>query len=167
VRTVERHTYTYCQGVYLGACVELTRSTDDEAWAGRARRTISVVTTMMSDMDGVLRTHGGGDGGLFTGILARYLALAALRLPGTEQADRIARQTAADLVLASATAAWRNRAVAAGGPLFGADWAVPAPPAAALGNARGAAERDLSVQLSGWMLCEAAALIERQRPELL
>lgn len=167
VHTVEKRTYTYCQGVYLGACVELARSTGDAEWARRARRTIAVVNTMMTNVDGVLRTHGRGDGGLFTGILARYLAQAALRLPGESQADRIARQTAADLVLASATAAWRHRAVAAGGPLFGADWSVPAPPSAVLGRTGGAAGRDLSVQLSGWMLCEAAAFIERQRPDLL
>lgn len=164
VRTVER-AYTYCQGVYLGACVELALATGARVWTRRAHRTIAAVSVAMTDGDGVLHTHGGGDGGLFTGILARYLALAALLLPGESQPDRMARQTAADLVLTSATAAWRNRAVATGGPLFGLDWSVPAgPPKAGSVNV---AQRDLSVQLSGWMLCEAAALVERRRPELL
>ena len=167
VHTVERATYTYCQGVYLGACVELALATGATVWTRRAHRTIAAVSAAMTGGDGVLRTHGGGDGGLFTGILARYLALAALLLPGGSQPDRIARQTAADLVLTSATAVWRNRAVVTGGPLFGAGWSVPATPPAAGGVKRDRAERDLSVQLSGWMLCEAAALIERRRPELL
>lgn len=162
VRAIERHAYTYCQGVYLGTCVELALVTDKAVWNQRARRTIAAVNAMMTGSDGVLGTHGGGDGGLFTGILARYLALAAVRMPGESQADRIARQTAADLVLTSAAAAWRNRAVAAGGPLFGGSWSAPAVPPAV-----GQVERDLSVQLSGWMLCEAAAFIERQRPDLL
>jgi len=180
VCTVERAAYTYCQGVYLGACVELALAADpaDPAlWLRRAHRTIAAINAAMTGAGGVLRTHGGGDGGLFTGILARYLALAALLLPGRSQPDRIARQTAADLVLTSAAAAWRNRAVVAGGPLFGADWSAPARPPRARGagrdgaewdgTERDGAERDLSVQLSGWMLCEAAALLERQRPALL
>jgi predicted alpha-1,6-mannanase (GH76 family) len=167
VRAVERAVYTYCQGVYLGICVELALARELGVWTRRAHRTIAAINAAMTDCDGVLRTHGGGDGGLFTGILARYLALAALLLPGESQPDRIARQTAADLVLTSATAAWRNRAVVTGGPLFGHDWSVPARPPYA-GSAEGdVAERDLSVQLSGWMLCEAAALVERRRPELL
>ena len=52
----------------------------------------------------------GGDGGLFNGILARYLADAAVRRP--ELAPVAAR-----LVLASAEAAWQGRADGrAGGP---------------------------------------------------
>lgn len=162
VRTVERAVYTYCQGAYLGACVELALATGQVVWTRRAHRTIAAISVAMTDGGGVLCTHGGGDGGLFTGILARYLAFAALRLPGGAQPDRIARQAAADLVLTSAASAWRNRAVVTGGPLFGADWSAPARPPKA-----GNTERDLSVQLSGWMLYEAAALIERRRPELL
>jgi predicted alpha-1,6-mannanase (GH76 family) len=167
VRQVERAVFSYCQGVYLGACVELALATDRAVWTQRARRTIAAVRARMTNADGVLHTHGGGDGGLFSGILARYLALAALRLPGRSQPDRIARQTAADLVVNSAAAAWRHRTVAAGGPLFGADWSTPAATPATNGAMPGQPERDLSVQLSGWMLCEAAASIEREAADLL
>lgn len=154
VRAKETAVYSYCQGVYLGACAELARIDGAGEWLRRAARTVATIADRQVDEHGVLRCHGSGDGGgLFTGILARYLALAAVELPA---AERDTRRTAARLVLTSAEAAWRNRGVADGGPVFGQQWsaAAAAPPT------------DLSVQLSGWMLCEAAALIERRVPSL-
>ena len=65
----------------------------------------------------------------------------------------------AELVLDSADAAWRNRGVADGGPLFGPQWTVPARP-----PGPGLPEQDLSVQLSGWMLLEAAAVLSDDEP---
>jgi predicted alpha-1,6-mannanase (GH76 family) len=150
VRTLERAIYSYCQGVLLGACVELGAATGDPRWWEQADRTVRAVAEHLTD-DGVLRGHGGGDGGLFTGILARYLALAATARPALPTA-----RTAARLVLDSAAAAWRNRGVAVGGPLFGPQWTVPT-----LAPDPGRAERDLSVQLSGWMVLEAAAELAR------
>ena len=87
-------------------------------------------------------------------------------LPGDTTDDDTARNTAYDIVLASAEAAWRNRQTVDGLPLFSAFWDRPAElPVAGAGGARFAdgavhashtAERDLSVQVSGWMLMEAA-----------
>jgi predicted alpha-1,6-mannanase (GH76 family) len=155
--------YTYVQGVVLGAEVEL-------AGTGRSRvrvhRLVAAVESSLAD-NGVLRGNGGGDGGLFAGILARYLATVAMALPGDDPADRDARATAARLVLASAEAAWLQSAKSAHGPLFGPEWAEPAV-LPARGDQR--PERDLSVQLSGWMLMEAAAALERSsagRPGLI
>ncbi|MBV9141885.1 MAG: glycoside hydrolase [Pseudonocardiales bacterium] len=145
VHTVQRVLYSYCQGVLLGACVELGRATGAPRWWRQVEATVHAVAKHLTD-GGVLRGHGGGDGGLFTGILARYLTLAALARP--------ADPTAARLVLDSAEAAWRNRGVAEGGPVFGPQWTAPA-----LAPGSGRAERDLSVQLSAWMLLEAAAVL--------
>jgi predicted alpha-1,6-mannanase (GH76 family) len=114
---------------------------------------VAAVAEHVAGPDGVLPGHGGGDGGLFTGILARYLADAALRRP--ELAP-----TAAGLVMASAAAAWDSSVKARCGPLFGPDWRVPA----VLPDASSTApEHDLSVQVSGWMVLEAAAALERRR----
>lgn len=145
VRSIERAVYSYCQGVLLGACVELGTATGAARWWEQAESTVQAVAEHLTD-GGVLRGHGGGDGGLFTGILVRYLALAAPALPDGKVASR--------LVLDSAEAAWRNRGVADGGPVFGPEWTVPARP-----PAPGLPEADLSVQLSGWMLLEAAAVL--------
>jgi predicted alpha-1,6-mannanase (GH76 family) len=155
IRDFVKIVYTYCQGVFLGACVELAEGDTSGVWVSRAERTIRAVATHLAD-DGVLRGRGGGDGGLFAGILARYLALAAARLPkfGSDVGELASR-----LVLASAEAAWKNRALARGGPLFGPEWSRPAQePRSATQKL---VERDLSVQLSGWMTLEAAAALER------
>lgn len=150
--------YTYCQGVFLGACLELAPGDTSGVWLQRAERTVDAVAAGVA-RDGVLVGQGGGDGGLFAGILARYLALAALVMPTLGAVG--AGGLAANLVRSSADAAWHSRAVARGGPLFGPSWDIPAAVPASRRDV--GAERDLSVQLSGWMVLEAAALLERSR----
>jgi predicted alpha-1,6-mannanase (GH76 family) len=138
--------YTYCQGVFLGACLELSAMDS-------AARTVRAVAAHCAP-GGVLRGQRGGDGGLFAGILARYLALAAKRLPRSAEAD-----AARGLVLASAEACWSGAADAPGGPLFSAEWAKPAM-AHPCGRSVDGPARDLSVQLGAWLLFEAAATLE-------
>ncbi len=120
----------------------------------------------------VLTSHGGHDGGLFTGILVRYLALAA-RHPGM---DRLAARTAARLTSATAEALWHGRrhladqssrnsavlarqaAASATGPdaasaaVFSPDPARPAAATQPLGSIV-----ELSTQVQAWMILEAAA----------
>jgi predicted alpha-1,6-mannanase (GH76 family) len=138
--------FTYCQGVFIGACLDLFLVTGNETWSALARRTVLAVAQHLVGEGGVLPGNGGGDGGLFAGILARYLTHAAIVLGDKE---------AAQIVYLSADAAWRHRAEARGGPLFSPEWGMPANPG------RSRPERDLSVQLAGWMLFEAAAALER------
>lgn len=133
--------YTYCQGVFLGACLELSEMDS-------AARTVPAVAAHCA-RTGVLRGQGGGDGGLFAGILARYLALAARRLPAGNEAD-----TARALVLTSAEACWRGAAKVPGGPLFSPEWTERAP-----ADAVDHPARDLSVQVGAWLLLEAAATL--------
>jgi predicted alpha-1,6-mannanase (GH76 family) len=160
-----RAQYTYCQGVVLGLETELAVRTADERHPVRVRRLVAAVDERMAP-GGVIKGAGGGDGGLFSGITARYLALAATALPGDSDEDTATRDTARKIVLASAQAAWDNRQTVEGLPLFGAFWDQTAEIPA--GGGKGAQfiegavhssampERDLSVQLSGWMLMEAA-----------
>jgi predicted alpha-1,6-mannanase (GH76 family) len=153
-----RAQYTYCQGVVLGLETELAARTHDGRHRARVRRLVAAISEHMAPA-GILNGAGGGDGGLFAGITARYLALAATALSG--EADE-----ARAIVLASAQAAWDNRQSVDGLPVFGPSWDSTAEiPTAEGGQAQfveGAVnssqmpERDLSVQLSGWMLMEAA-----------
>ena len=169
-----RAQYTYCQGVVLGLETELAARTAGESsqrHAARVRRLVAAVDQHMAPA-GVLQGAGGGDGGLFDGITARYLALVATTLPGDSPDDAKARDTARRIVLSSARSAWDNRQTVDGLPLFGAFWdreaQLPAQTTQAgheaqfVGGAVTAsavAERDLSVQLSGWMLMEAAGTV--------
>ena len=116
-----RAQYTYCQGVVLGLETELAARTDDDRHAPRVHRLVAAVDEHMAP-GGVLRGSGGGDGGLFAGITARYLALVATTLPGDSAADVKARDTARDIVLSSAQSAWDNRQSVDGLPLFGPFW---------------------------------------------
>ncbi len=149
VREVVGLFYTYCQGVHLGACVELAERDGHRRWVDRAVAIVDAVAHRLAGPDGVLPGDGGGDGGLFTGITVRYLADAALRRP--ELAAPASR-----LVLASAAAAWNGRVEIGGGPVFSPDWRRPA-----VEPQSGVPEADLSVQLSAWMLMEAAGRLAR------
>ena len=98
----------------------------------------------------VLRTHGDGDGGLFTGILTRYLALAArdVRLPGSTRATAIDLTTAFAEALWDGrdTRGWRHQPVT----IFPQD-------TTATGTAPPGHTVELAGQLQAWMALEAAA----------
>lgn len=166
--------FTYCQGVTLGAEVEAYRRLGGPARVDRIDRLLTAVAATLAP-DGVITGAGGGDGGLFAGILARNLALVATDLPAAPgSADLRAR--ARSLVLDSAEAAWAHRAVDDDGlPVFGPDWNRPAVVPRAGGSAarksHGAVsssstpERDLSVQISAGILLEAAVSVTIGLPE--
>ncbi|MET0756480.1 MAG: glycoside hydrolase family 76 protein [Mycobacterium sp.] len=168
-----RAQYTYCQGVVLGLEVELAVRTEDSDHAKRVHRLVAAVRDNMAP-DGVIKGAGGGDGGLFNGITARYLAMAATALPVNGPDDTAARDTARELVLTSAQSAWDNRQTVDGLPLFGPFWERTAELPATGGqdaqfvagavNPSSTPERDLSVQVSGWMLMEAAHVVAEEAP---
>ena len=165
----------------IGALVELALARRRAAGAGdeaisevgvkeitRIHGLLRAIEAHLTDRDGAISVRtGGGDGGLFNGILARYLSLVVecLPTPGRHGAESVAM--ARRIVLATADQVWRYRLEVDGLPVFSADWSKDAtmPQAGGLVGATIAgavassdiAERDLSVQLSGWMLMEAAA----------
>jgi predicted alpha-1,6-mannanase (GH76 family) len=73
---VSKNEFTYNQGVYIGAALELYNVTKDASYLADATRNASAAIT---DTDispgGLLKSEGQGDGGLFKGILVRYLTL--------------------------------------------------------------------------------------------
>ncbi|MFE4543272.1 glycoside hydrolase family 76 protein [Arthrobacter sp. NPDC056727] len=172
--------YTYNQGPVLGALLELGGTANLERAATVVRAVATHLTLPGAAGTGtpadqadtnstakdtnsslVLRCDGTGDGGLFTGILTRYLALAATdrRLP------QDVRTTAAGLVTGTAGAFWAGRReIAAGeplapsrrarGPIFSSD---PRRPAGETYPAGAAVE--LSTQLQAWMALESAAKV--------
>ncbi|MEE2570983.1 glycoside hydrolase family 76 protein [Pseudarthrobacter sp. J64] len=175
---VEANVYTYNQGPILGALLELGGPRNLE----RAAEVIAAVerhltvqapgrtSTPESAAAEVLRCDGTGDRGLFTGILCRYLALAAKdqRLP------KASRRTAGRLVRATAEAFWTGSSSSAGvsgsptgnsahsgdGSPYGRVFAIHATNTAAEDYPPGAAV-ELSTQLQAWMAIEAAATLAR------
>jgi predicted alpha-1,6-mannanase (GH76 family) len=136
--------YTYNQGPVLGAMLEL----GGEENLRRAGELIGAVARHLTlDGTAVVKCHGDGDGGLFTGILLRYLALAAddKRLP------QPARDAARAMVLGTADAFWNGRTQTQ--PVtFSSDPLRPAGETYPAGTAV-----ELSTQLQAWMALEAAA----------
>lgn len=169
---IERAIYSYCQGVVLGLETDLAIRIGDDRHRKRVHALVDAVDLELADSS-IITGGGGGDGGLFNGILARYLATVATSLPVRDVDDERARNTAARLVLMSADAAWDNRLQIEELPLFGRDWSVQARlPGTGHAIARFSggtvhesevAERDLSVQLGGWMLMEAAHAVAAER----
>ncbi|OPZ53776.1 MAG: Glycosyl hydrolase family 76 [bacterium ADurb.BinA028] len=156
--------FTYNQGTVLAALVTLGDATSLD----RAETLVSAIAAhLTTDPDQrVLRTHGDGDGGLFTGILARYLALAA---HSPALADG-ARQVARELVRGTAEAFWSGRQLRSAPTTSG----MPSAPATALPSVAVfspdptvSAEQtqprgiplELSTQLQAWMTLEAAATL--------
>ncbi|MFJ6077699.1 glycoside hydrolase family 76 protein [Pseudarthrobacter sp. NPDC092419] len=169
---LERTVYTYNQGPVLGALLEL----GGEANLARVADVVAAVDRHLTVDTGaapaspenhkVLRCDGNGDGGLFTGILCRYLALAATdpRLP------EAARETAARLVLDTAEAFWAGRRPLAAEESAGLSPAGRNASIFSLHAERPASETyppgpavELSTQLQAWMTLEAAAAIADRR----
>ncbi|MGD7001538.1 glycoside hydrolase family 76 protein [Corynebacterium halotolerans] len=189
---IVREIHPYCQGVTLGASLEIAlrlreragfthtdqitdvadaeRVDDAMSYITHIRSLVRAVAREMANADGVIDwATGDGDGGLFKGILARYLADVAVRLPADSRANKDTRRLAARLVIGSAESVWGNRLEVDGLPVFATDWTEGARlphnfglAATSLSEKVGVIridERDLSVQLSGWMLMEAAARV--------
>lgn len=148
--------YTYNQGTVLGVLVTL----GDETNLARARELVAAVADRLTVDDGERRplsTHGGDDGGLFTGILVRYLALAATAPTFGAETTSLARR----LVLDTADAVWADRRDRL------SDKGVRATvfPAAFGAHARAheleahPEPLELSTQVQAWMILEAAAVV--------
>ncbi|MGG1880549.1 glycoside hydrolase family 76 protein [Paenibacillus cisolokensis] len=134
--------FTYCQGVFIGAALELYQVSGQTSYLEAAMRTFGVVQgEFTSPETGLLPDEGGGDAGLFKGILIRYLAELAKTAPASADV--------AAFILGQAESAWQAQGTAEELPLFGTDWGRK--------PASGEAVQ-LSAQLSGVMLLEAAAL---------
>ncbi|SDP66092.1 Predicted alpha-1,6-mannanase, GH76 family [Arthrobacter sp. ok909] len=159
---LEETIYTYNQGPVLGALLELGGEANLEraaALVDAVARSLTQPAPLLGRSAAVLRCEGTGDGGLFTGILVRYLALAALN----EGLPAETRATATTLVNDTAQALWEGRRIlpahdrlARGGShlVFSNRTELPArrsyPEGAAV---------ELSTQLQAWMILEAAASI--------
>lgn len=170
-------TFTYCQGVVLGLETELYQHDHDKKHLDRILSLLKAIDKNLAT-NGIMKMEGGGDGGLFTGILARYLALTITELPNDSKQLQEIKKLAAKLIFASAEAAWNTKIMVEGSLVFSADWNKTAqiPKAFSGGTAKMEGnsvseshipERDLTVQTSAWMLLEAAYKVAKYQENTL
>lgn len=131
--------YTYCQGVYIGAGLELYRCTGNSDYLQDAVRTADTAIERFAQPDtGLLPNEGEDDCGLFKGIFVRYLH-ELLKL-------RPERRDIRELLLRNANALWDTGRSERG--LISRSWTAPVEP-----------KVQLCAQLSGLMLLEMAAAL--------
>jgi predicted alpha-1,6-mannanase (GH76 family) len=135
-------TFTYCQGVFIGAAQELYRATGEESYLRDADRTaLAAVRKLTDPATGLLPEEGKGDGGLFKGIFVRYAAnLTSARSPYSGEL--------ANVLLGNAETLW-NEGRDRERHLFGPNWSRP--PEAIV---------ELGTQISGVIMLEMAAKLE-------
>lgn len=159
---LESAIYTYNQGPVLGALLELGGGANlarAASLVASVARSLTLTAPLAGRSATVLRCEGTGDGGLFTGILARHLAFAAVdaRLPAATRA------TAAALVTDTAEAFWEGRRLlTAQDPLARKGGRIvfsSRPDLPARDTYPAGAAVELSTQLQAWMILEAAAAI--------
>lgn len=132
---------TYNQGTYIGAATELYEVTGNDMYLEDAWKTTkSLMKSPKLTFEGILRNEGQGDGGLFKGILVRYLTILA------ENSDlEILKKNELLGFLSHNINILNTSGIESQSWLVGPDWAV-----------KPGKNNDFSTQLSGVMLAEMA-----------
>lgn len=136
--------FSYNQGTWIGACLELYKTTGEMSYLNEAVKTAN--SAIKNNIGGILYPNsGGGDGGLFHGIFVRYLNQLAheANLP-------LATRQNYFRILKSSALALQNQGINTENFTVSPKWGV-AP----------GAETDFSSQLSGVMLIEAATTFDQ------
>ncbi|MCD9020447.1 glycoside hydrolase family 76 protein [Cohnella silvisoli] len=129
--------YTYCQGVFIGAGIELYRITGNRKYLNDALRTTAESMKRLVPADGgVLPDEGKDDCGLFKGIYVRYLRQLLELCPDRLEVRR--------MIVHNASVLWNTGRDGKG--LISRSWQAPVEPAV-----------QLCAQLSGLMLIEMVA----------
>ncbi|WP_161554460.1 glycoside hydrolase family 76 protein [Sinomicrobium soli] len=137
--------FTYNMGSYIGAAVMLYEATGEAVYLQDALKSAkTLMTSPKLTSEGLLRDEGQGDGGLFKGILVRYFTL-LIQNPDISDQDR---KSFADFMKYNAKTFYLE-GVKRPGMFAGPNW-----------REQPGAQTDLSTQLSGIMLAEAAALLK-------
>lgn len=134
--------FTYNQGTFIGAAVELFNLTNDSTYLYDAiKATDYTIESLTNTADNILKSEGGGDGGLFKGIFIRYFT----QLVQHHALPIDKKQEYVDFLFHNAKTLW-NEGTDKERMLFGTYW-----------KNRPEGAVDLTVYLSGAMLMEAAA----------
>jgi predicted alpha-1,6-mannanase (GH76 family) len=142
---IDQWEFTYNQGLFIGSAVELYNSTKDPAYLQDATL---VANNLIADpnltTNGILKDEGQGDGGLFKGVAVRYLTA----LTQLTDLDESSRTKYASFLKQNAQTLYYS-GIARPSLMINSNWA-------ALPTGR----IDLTTQLSGVMMIEAAAKLK-------
>lgn len=139
--------FTYNIGTWVGSGLKLYQATGEQQYLDDAVLSATSMTTSFKlTTNGIMRDEGQGDGGLFKGILVRYLTQLILEPDVPEES----RQKLADFMELNAKTAYK-KAISRPSMFFSSNWA-----------SRPGSNTDLTTQLSGMMLIEAAALLDTE-----
>lgn len=138
--------FTYNQGTFVGAALELYKITGDGNYKTDAIKACDyAVSSGQLTSNSVLKDEGGGDGGLFKGVFIRYFA--KLIIDGDLASDK--KKGYIDFMVKNGQSLW-SKATNKSLILFNTAWdKMP-------GNST-----DLTTQLSGVMLTEALATLKK------
>ncbi len=143
----KNYIFTYNQGAFIGAAVELYNSTKDQTYLADA---VLTANNLVSDTRlvsaGLLKDEGQGDGGLFKGIAVRYLTV-LIEQPDLDAASRARYET----FLQTNAQYLYQVGIAKPSYTVGSSWAQ-----------KPAGSVDLTTQLSGEMMMEAAAKLKTE-----
>lgn len=137
--------FTYNTGTFIGSAVELYKIFNEKAYLNDAVLVADYTTSSLTN-NSVLKSEGGGDGGLFKGIFIRYFT----DLIRQDRLDASAKKRYIQFLKYNAETLW-TQGTTKPAILFGTNWTVKP------GSITG-----LTEQLSGCMLIEAAALLKKE-----
>ena len=137
--------FTYNQGTFLGAALELYKITGDKAYINDAVKAADYTLSNLT-LNDILRSEGTGDGGLFKGIFVRYFTQLIL----SDGISNASRNRYIYFLKYNGETLWRD-GTNKQKVLFGPNWGTPP------GENTG-----LTEQLSGCMLMEALALLDKK-----
>ena len=142
---VDNWVFTYNQGLFIGSAVELYNVTKDPAYLQDAIQTANnTIADPNLTVNGIFKSEGQGDGGLFKGVAVRYLTLLA-ELPDLDAADKTKY---ANFLQKNAQTLY-VKGIGRPSMMISPDW-----------NVLPSGSTDLTTQLSGVMMIEAAAKLK-------
>lgn len=137
--------FTYNQGTYIGAAVELHKIFNEKSYLNDAVKAADYTIGSLVE-NSVLKSEGTGDGGLFKGIFIRYFT----DLIQQERLDAPIQRRYLQFMKLNAETLW-EQGTTQPAVLFGPNW-----------RQKPGTSTGLTEQLSGCMLIEAAALLEKE-----
>ena len=139
---ISKNKYTYNVGLFMGAGLELYKTTKEKAYLDDAVKTaIAGINDLELAPGGLMKDEGQGDGGLFKGVWVRYLNL-LVNEPDVPAADK---EKLVKFLKYNAQTLYKQ-GISRPGLSISPAW-----------NKAPQSKTDLTTQLSGMMLIEAAA----------